>query len=116
MRITPLGIWGHNLEIAAIANYARQNSALSHPNPSCGFAVACYSIAIATLIKQPGKRELAFNNAKIWLESQVDLAKEKEEYTSWKEVSSWLENAENNICIPYNPHIAVLRLMRYKVY
>ena len=75
MRNTPLGIWGHNLEPSEIADRARQDTALSHPNPSCGFAVACYSIAIASLIEHSGDpradlpsaaRKLAFNNAKNW--------------------------------------------------
>ena len=110
MRITPLGIWGHNVEIAEIANYARQDTMLSHPNPSCGFAVACYSIAIATLIQQPGKRELAFNNAEIWLDSQQDLAKQQGEYTSWKEVTSWLQDATKNIYVPCKPHIGFVKI------
>ena len=105
MRNTPLGIWGYNLEASEIANYARQDNALSHPNPSCGFAVACYSIAIATLIRQSGQRELAFNNAKTWLDSQENLAKQQGEYTAWKEVSSWLHDAEYDVDVPYSPHI-----------
>ena len=110
MRITPLGIWGHNLEVSEIANYARQDTSLSHPNPSCGFAVACYTIAIATLIKNPGKRELAFDLAKTWLDAQESLAKEEKEYTSWKEVSSWLKDAEYDVNVPYEPHIGFIKI------
>ncbi len=58
-------------------------TSLSHPNNSCGYAVACYSIAIATLIKQPGKRELAFSNAKAWLDSQADSLKDQYQYHCW---------------------------------
>ena len=110
MRNTPLGIWGYNLEASEIANYARQDNALSHPNPSCGFAVACYSIAIATLIRQSGQRELAFNNAQTWLDSQEDLAKLQGEYTAWKEVSSWLHDAEYDVDVPYSPHIGFIKI------
>ena len=110
MRNTPLGIWGNNLEISEIANYARQDTALSHPNSSCGFAVACYSIAIATLIKNSGKRELAFNNAQTWLDSQESLAKEDKEYTSWKEVSRWLKDAEYDVNVPYEPQIGFIKI------
>jgi ADP-ribosylglycohydrolase len=97
MRITPLGIWGHNLDTSEIANYAIQDTSLSHPNNSCGYAVACYSIAIAnapaklsaqrlafgaiaTLIREPGNRELAFYNAQKWLNAQADLAKDSYQY------------------------------------
>lgn len=110
MRITPLGIWGHNLEVSEIANYARQDTALSHPNPSCGYAVACYCIAIATLIQQPGKRELAFNTAQTWLDSQEDFAKQHHKYTSWKEVNSWLNDAEYDVDVPYYPHIGFVKI------
>ena len=110
MRITPLGIWGHNLAVSEIADYARQDSALSHPNPSCGYAVACYCIAIATLIQRLGKRELAFNNARNWLDSQEGVAKENYEYTSWKEVRSWLKDSVNNIYIPCSPHIGFVKI------
>lgn len=110
MRNTPLGIWGHNLAIADLADYARQDNALSHPNPSCGLAVACYTIAIATLIEQPGERELAFNQAKTWLESQEEIAKEQKEYTSWQEVRSWLADAENLVSVPFTPHIGFIQI------
>lgn len=110
MRNTPLGIWGHNLEFTKLANFAIRDNSLSHPNPSCGYAVACYSIAIATLIKQPGKRKLAFDTAKNWLDSQQDLAKQQGKYTSWKEVSSWLDDAANNIYTPCSPQIGFIKI------
>ncbi|HXV61677.1 MAG TPA: ADP-ribosylglycohydrolase family protein, partial [Vicinamibacteria bacterium] len=42
MRSAPLGIWGHNLVDEALARLAIEDSSLSHPNPSCCQAVACY--------------------------------------------------------------------------
>jgi ADP-ribosyl-[dinitrogen reductase] hydrolase len=110
MRITPLGIWGHNLAASEIANLTIQDTSLSHPNNSCGYAVACYCIAIATLIKQPGKRELAFNNAKTWLDSQEDLAQDSYQYHCWAEVSSWLYDATDNVNIPYYPQIGFVKI------
>lgn len=110
MRITPLGIWGHNLEALEIANFAIEDTSLSHPNNSCGYAVACYSIAIATLIKQPGKRELAFNNARAWLDSQANLAQDSYQYHCWAEVSSWLTDAADNVNVPYYPQIGFIKI------
>ncbi|BAZ46351.1 ADP-ribosylation/crystallin J1 [Chondrocystis sp. NIES-4102] len=109
MRITPLGIWGHNLAASEIANLAIQDTSLSHPNDSCGYAVACYSIAIATLIKYPYQRELAFENAKTWLD-QADLAQNSQKYHCWAEVSSWLDDAANNLNIPYYPQIGFVKI------
>ncbi len=110
MRITPLGIWGHDLEVSEIANFARQDTSLSHPNHSCGYAVACYSIAIATLIKQPGKGELAFNHARTWLDSQADLAQDSHQYHCWAEVTSWLDDAADNVNVPYLPQIGFIKI------
>jgi ADP-ribosyl-[dinitrogen reductase] hydrolase len=110
MRITPLGIWGHNLEASEIAHCAIQDTSLSHPNKSCGYAVACYSIAIATLIQQPGKRELAFNNARTWLDSQANITQDSYQNHCWAEVSSWLDDAANNVNIPYHPQIGFIKI------
>lgn len=109
MRITPLSIWGHNLADSEIASLAIQDTSLSHPNDSCGYAVACYSIAIATLIKHPHQRELAFENAKTWLE-QADLAQNSQQDHCWAEVNSWLDDAANNLNIPYYPQIGFIKI------
>lgn len=110
MRITPLGIWGHNLEAAEIAECAIADTSLSHPNPSCGFAVACYSIAVASLIQQPGERKLAFDRARTWLDSQEDIAKQQKKYTSWQEVNGWLKDAECDRDVPYSPQIGFVKI------
>ena len=110
MRITPLGIWGHELITSKIAHCAIQDTSLSHPNNSCGYAVACYSIAIATLVKHPGNRKLAFDNARSWLDAQADLAKDSYQYHCWAEVSSWLYDAADNKNIPYFPHIGFIKI------
>ncbi|MDJ0649449.1 MAG: ADP-ribosylglycohydrolase family protein [Xenococcaceae cyanobacterium MO_188.B19] len=110
MRNTPLGIWGHNLDASEIADFAIQDTSLSHPNNSCGYAVACYSIAIATLIKQPGKRELAFSNAKAWLDSQADSLKDQYQYHCWAEVGSWLMDAADNVNVEYFPQIGFIKI------
>ena len=109
MRITPLGIWGHNLSAAEIASYAMQDTSLSHPNTSCGYAVACYCIGIATLVKT-GDRQLAFDCVRSWLNSQRNLVKESEQYRSWAEVNSWLDDAEQNINVPYFPQAGFVKI------
>ena len=110
MRISPLGIWGSNLEPTEIANFAIQDTSLSHPNNSCSYAVACYCIAIATLIQQPGKRELAFKSVRGWLDSQADLAGDSDRYHCWAEVSSWLYDAADNVDVPYFPKIGFVKI------
>ena len=110
MWITPLAIWGHKLSTSELAEYAIRDTGLSHPNYSCGYAVACSCIAIATLLNHPGNRELAFSNARKWLNTQTDLVKNSEQYHCWAEVSSWLIDAEENTTVPYFPQIGFIKI------
>ena len=99
MRATPLGIWGHRFSDTDLANFARQDSALSHPNQSCQDAVACYVIAIANLMRAPGDRNSAFHATRIWADANANT-----------EVRSWLDNAENNLNYPYYPEAGYVRI------
>ena len=72
--------------------------------------MACYSIAHATLINSSDDRQLAYNHARSWLDSQADLAKDSYEYHSWAEVSSWLYDAADNVNIPYYPQIGSIKI------
>ncbi|MEM9540531.1 MAG: ADP-ribosylglycohydrolase family protein [Cyanobacteria bacterium P01_E01_bin.42] len=110
MRITPLGIWGYQFSDEELASYAMQDSCLSHPNPTCCYAVACYTIAIASLMRDLGDGLLAFDRAQNWLETQRDRASSLEQSRGYEEVSSWLEDAANNVNIPYHPHIGFIKI------
>ncbi len=99
MRIAPLGIWGHRFDDNELANFAEQDSSLSHPNDSCRHAVACYVIAISSLINQPGKRKTAFERAKQWASAHANI-----------EVNHWLQDAENNVDVPYYPQIGFVKI------
>ena len=99
MRATPLGIWGHHLSDTDLAGYARQDSALSHPNQSCQDAVACYAIAIANLMRAPGDRLTAFHATRAWAKAYANT-----------EVRGWLEDAENDLNYPYHPQAGFIRI------
>jgi len=107
MRVSPLGIWGYQFSNEELARFAQQDSRLSHPNPSCCYAVACYTIAIASLLRQPGDRQAAFKSAKSWLESQAQATRTSQ---GKEEVLSWLQDAENNIDISYYPHVGFVKI------
>ena len=99
MRIAPLGVWGHRCSIDELADYARQDSCLSHPEESCWQATACYVIAIASLINYPGNRTRAFESAKQWAQQQANA-----------EIRAWLDDAEQQVQIPYYPQIGYVRI------
>lgn len=99
MRITPLGIWGYKFDDEQLAKFAQLDSQLSHPNTSCLHAVSCYVIAIASLMQNPGQREQAFTRAKQWADVNAN-----------EEVKSWLKDAQNNVNVPYHPHIGFVKI------
>ena len=51
MRASPLGIYAHALDAGAAAALARQDSALTHPHPVCGDAVAAFVVAVAHAVR-----------------------------------------------------------------
>ncbi len=99
MRATPIGIWGHKLKTNDIALIAREDSRLSHSNKSCRDAVACYSIAIAHLMNHPGDRRGSFENALEWAHSHAVA-----------EVCEWLNDASQNVDVPYQPQIGFIKI------
>jgi len=52
MRISPLGIFGANHDAGLVAEWARQDAAITHPHPVCQQANALFTMAIAYAIRQ----------------------------------------------------------------
>ena len=99
MRASPLGIWGNRHSASEIADFARQDSCLSHPNECCWQAVACYAIAIAHLINNLGDRLGAFACAKTWADQHANA-----------EIQQWLTDAADTVDIAYAPQIGFVRI------
>ena len=51
MRISPLGIFGANYELAQVAEWARQDAELTHIHPVCKQANALFAMAIAHAVR-----------------------------------------------------------------
>lgn len=99
MRCSPLGVWGHRLDADALAVIARTDSSLTHPNPSCGDAVAAYTIAIAALVRVPGDRSGAFASARVWADREA-----------CDEVRGWLDDAEGARKPAFSPKAGFVRI------
>ena len=52
MRISPLGIFGASHDAGLVAEWARQDAAITHPHPVCQQANAVFTMAIAHAIRQ----------------------------------------------------------------
>lgn len=92
MRASPIGVWGHVLTDAELAQIAKNDCSLSHPNASVSAAVACYAIAIAELVSKPmASGRDAFHRAKAWAQANAPT-----------QVQEWLLEAEtNNVTVEY---------------
>jgi ADP-ribosylglycohydrolase len=71
MRISPLGIFGANHPLETVGDWARQDAALTHPNPVCLQANALFTMAIAHAIASGCEGEKLYQKIKQWA---VDLA------------------------------------------
>jgi ADP-ribosyl-[dinitrogen reductase] hydrolase len=53
MRCASIGLWAHDMSHDTIADYARQDARLSHPNQVCQDASAVFCVLIAYLVNNP---------------------------------------------------------------
>ena len=63
MRASPLGVYGHAFEPAALAALARADSGLTHPNPVCRDACAVFTVAIAFAVRSGETPRAVFDYA-----------------------------------------------------
>lgn len=75
MRISPLGIFGANHDLAQVAKWARQDAALTHPHPVCQQANALYAMAIAQAIRTGTGPQDLYQRILVWAtEMKVDVS------------------------------------------
>ena len=69
MRISPLGIFGANSELDQVAEWARQDAALTHPHPVCQQANSLFAMAIAHAIRTGCGPKVLYEQIKTWAEN-----------------------------------------------
>ena len=73
MRISPLAIFGHSLDIAALMEAARQDARLTHPNQVCQDANAIFAAAVAHAIQSGSDPQKTYEYA-LTLTSSSELS------------------------------------------
>jgi ADP-ribosylglycohydrolase len=66
MRASPLAVFAHALSPDRAAALGRQDSALTHPHPVCGDAVAAFVVAAAHAVRTGAGREASYEAAVAW--------------------------------------------------
>ena len=66
MRVSPLGILAHALPLAAAADLARQDAAITHPHPICQDANAAFVVAIAHAVATGSDAEQTYRFVSGW--------------------------------------------------
>jgi len=95
MRVSPLGIYGSRFALDTVADWAMQDSRLTHPNVVCQKAVAIYATTIAEAIATGLCNEALYANALI--RAQEDLYYEPSVYET-------LQKAADGIPSDYKRH------------
>jgi len=70
MRISPLGIFGAKVPLTQVAEWARQDAALTHPNPVCQQANALFAMAISQAIQTALEPKDLYLRIVRWAEEQ----------------------------------------------
>ena len=68
MRISPLGIFGARYELLQVAEWARQDAALTHPHPVCRQANALFALAIAEAVRAECEPQDLYRRVTGWAE------------------------------------------------
>lgn len=72
MRISPLGILCHAAEHSRAAAWAREDAALTHPNPVCVEASALFTVLVSRAVARGGTPQELYAFACEWAEQHVD--------------------------------------------
>lgn len=75
MRISPLGIFGANHELTQVAEWARQDAAITHIHPVCQQANAIFAMAIAHAVSVGCDAQFLYSQILAWsIEMDVDAS------------------------------------------
>jgi ADP-ribosylglycohydrolase len=66
MRMSPLGIWGHRMDPDELADIARADSRLTHPNSVCQEACALFVVAVAHAVGTGAPPSEVYGFARDW--------------------------------------------------
>ncbi len=66
MRISPLGIFGSNYDLDQVAEWARQDAAITHIHPVCQQANALFAMAIAHAVSQGCDAQMLYSQVVAW--------------------------------------------------
>ena len=69
MRISPLGIFGANYGLEQVAEWAREDAALTHPHPVCQQANSLYASAIAYAVRTGCEPQELYERIQTWAEN-----------------------------------------------
>ena len=90
MRISPLGIYGSRFELDTVADWAMQDSRLTHQNDVCQKAVAIYTTTIAEAIATGLDKDTLYENA--MKRAKRDLYYEESVYQTLQKAAGSIQN------------------------
>jgi ADP-ribosyl-[dinitrogen reductase] hydrolase len=97
MRVIPIAIWYHDLGYDIIAEYAREDAKLSHPNIICQECNAVYAITVAFLINNPKDSHSAMTIAEEYVRERCSITVQTWFYDALRENLLFVIDCKQNI-------------------
>jgi ADP-ribosylglycohydrolase len=97
MRVIPIAIWYHDRGYDIIADYAREDAKLSHPNIICQECNAVYAITVACLINNPKDSHSAMTIAEEYVRERCSITVQTWFYDALRENLLFTIDCKKNI-------------------
>ena len=97
MRVIPIAMWYHKLPYEVIAEYAKQDAQLSHPNIICQECNAVYAMTVAFLINNPRDSHSAITIAAEYVKEHCCITVQTWFYDAFRENLLYIINCAENI-------------------
>jgi ADP-ribosylglycohydrolase/fructose-1,6-bisphosphatase/inositol monophosphatase family enzyme len=69
MRVSPLAVFASQASVEEAVAWARADSALTHPHPVCGDAVAAFVVAVRQALREGRGAQTAYEAARAWADA-----------------------------------------------
>ena len=92
MRASPLGLLGAGRDRDQVADWARRDAALTHPNPVCQDVNALFVLAIATSVREGSDPQALYNCARRWAD-KMEMSEEVREAIESAATTTWIERS-----------------------
>ncbi len=94
MRACPIGLFGASLNLETVAEWARQDAAITHPHPICQETNALFVMLIATALIESAEPAALYKMIVQWAE-EMKVSEDLRDAISIAETESWIDRSSS---------------------